>query len=189
MSKQCLSFKIHSSKGLFFGQATQPHSCADRPVGGIRVYVSGCPGPKSCPRKPRCGGDLFLSEEAGVRSPHHQVNGWKYWSISINPSSWADYRVWVGIWGSSWDLFPRTLIVSFLSSLTCPCFREGFLRRWTRRWCGGEPAGEVSQNPGEQWGTSSKAMTRLPVTMAWAVVFERGGLPLIPSLLQTCTLS
>lgn len=70
------------------------------------------------------------------------------------------------------DLFPRTLMIFFRSSHSCHCFREEFLGRLTRKWGGGKSGGKASLKSGEEWYMSSKAIRRLPVTLARAVLFK-----------------
>lgn len=94
VSRRCLYFK-GSSKDLFLCGLLSISHC-DRPVKGVRTWCppeltvcrgpdfSSCPGPSSCARKARGGGDLSLSEEVGVRPPNRQV---KVKSIDENPSA------------------------------------------------------------------------------------------------------
>lgn len=104
--------------------------------------------------------------------------------ININ-QSWRVGRLERG-WVSAAVLWisPRMLMTFFRSPLHCHCVREEFLRRLTRRWGGGEPGGKASLKSGEERCISSKAIRRLPVTLARAVLFEWNCFLLIPSLLQ-----
>lgn len=101
--------------------------------------------------------------EEVAKIPNRQVKGKPYWSKVISPG-WDMHRcACIGVWGRSWDVFPRMLVVFFRFSFNCHCFRGGFLRRQRegeveekqegRCHCGEGRSGVCRQKPleGSQW--------------------------------------
>lgn len=129
--------------------------------------------------------EMCLCEKTGVRPPNWQKvkRIQQYQSVLAGGQN----KAWVAVWGSSWDLFPRALMTFFRSSHHCHCFREEFLGRLTRNWGGGKSGGRASLKSGEERCISSKAIRRLPVTLARAVLFEWNCFLFISSFLQHYT--